>query len=54
MNTSIIAINGLDAHRALVLASRTQNGFITGMLTASIHALKQEMAKSEHQLSRNQ
>ena len=45
MNTSIIALNGLDAHRALVLASRTQNGFITGMLTASIHTLKQEMAK---------
>ena len=45
MNTSIIAINGLDAHRALVIAHRTQNGFVTGMLTASIHALKQEMAK---------
>ena len=45
MTTSIIALNGLDAHRALVIINRTQNAFAAGMLTASIHTLKAEMAK---------
>lgn len=43
--TSIIALNGLDAHRALVIYNRTQNAFAAGMLTSSIHQLKQELAK---------
>ena len=45
MNTAIIAMNGLDAHRALVIINRTQNAFAAGMLTASIRSLKAEMAK---------
>ena len=45
MTTAIIALNSVDAHRAIVIANRTQDAFATGMLTASIHALKQEMAK---------
>ena len=45
MNTAIIAMNGLDAHRALVIINRTQNAFAAGMLTSSIHTLKAEMAK---------
>ena len=45
MNTSIIALNGQDAHRALVILTRTQNAFATGMLTASIHTLKAELEK---------
>lgn len=43
--TAIIAMNNLDAHRALVIADRTQNAFATGMLTASIKALKAELSK---------
>ena len=43
--TSIIAMNGLDAHRALVILNRTQDAFAAGMLTSSIHALKEAMAK---------
>lgn len=45
MPTSIITMNGLDAHRALVIINRTQDAFVAGMLTSSIHALKAEMAK---------
>jgi hypothetical protein len=45
MTTSIIAMNNLDAHRAMVIAHRTDNAFITGMLTASIKALKAELTK---------
>jgi hypothetical protein len=45
MTTSIIALNGLDAHRALVIINRTQDAFAAGMLTSSIHALKAELAK---------
>ena len=45
MTTSIIAMNNLDAHRAMVIAHRTDNAFVTGMLTASIKALKAELAK---------
>lgn len=45
MTTSIIAMNGLDAHRALVIINRTQDAFAAGMLTSSIHTLKAEMAK---------
>lgn len=45
MTTSIIAMNGLDAHRALVIINRTQDAFAAGMLTSSIHTLKSEMAK---------
>ena len=45
MNTSIIALNTLDAHRAIVIANRTQDAFAAGLLTASIRALKQEMEK---------
>lgn len=45
MTTSIIAMNNLDAHRAMVIAHRIENVFITGMLTASIKALKSELAK---------
>ena len=45
MTTSIIAMNGLDAHRALVIINRTQDAFATGMLVSSIRTLKAEMAK---------
>ena len=45
MNTAIIALNSLDAHRAIVIANRTQDAFVTGMLTSSIRTLKAEMAK---------
>ena len=45
MTTSIITMNNLDTHRAMVIAQRTENAFITGMLTASIKALKAELAK---------
>lgn len=44
-NTAIIAMNNLDAHRAMVIAHRTNDAFVTGMLTASIKALKSELAK---------
>lgn len=43
--TSIVPMNGLDAHRALVLLNRTQNAFVAGMLTSSIRILKAEMEK---------
>lgn len=43
--TAIIAMNNLDAHRAMVIAHRTNNAFATGILTASIKALKAELAK---------
>lgn len=45
MATSIIAMNKLDARRAMVIANRINNAFVTGMLTASIKALKAELAK---------
>lgn len=45
MNTSIIALTSADMRRATVIASRTQNAFITGMLTSSIHDLKSELQK---------
>lgn len=45
MATSIIAINNLDAYRAMVIANRTDNAFVAGMLTASIKALKAELTK---------
>lgn len=45
MTTSIIAMNTLDAHRAMVIARRTDNAFVTGMLTASIKSLKAELLK---------
>ena len=45
ITTSIIAMNGIDAHRALVIFNRTQNAFVTGMLTASIHTLKAELSR---------
>ena len=45
MTTSIIALNSADAYRALVIAHRTQDTFAAGLLTASIHSLKLEMAK---------
>lgn len=45
MTTSIIAMSDADAHRAIVIANRTQDAFVSGMLTASIHALKAELAK---------
>ena len=43
--TAVIAMNNLDAHRAMVIAHRTNDAFATGMLTASIKALKAELAK---------
>ena len=43
--TAIIAMNNLDAHRAMVIAHRTNDAFATGMLTASIKRLKAELAK---------
>ena len=43
--TSLIVMNNLDAHRAMVIAHRTNDAFATGMLTASIKALKAELAK---------
>lgn len=45
MTTSIIPLSGLDAHRALVIMTRTNNAFASGMLTSSIHSLKAELAK---------
>lgn len=45
MTTAIVAMDSLDAHRAMVIANRTGNAFIAGMLTASIKALKAELAK---------
>lgn len=45
MTTSIITMNNLDAHRAMVIAHRTDNAFVTGMLTASIKSLKAELLK---------
>lgn len=45
MITSIIPITNVDAHRAIVIASRTKNSFVTGMLVSSIHTLKAELAK---------
>ena len=45
MTTAIIAMNNIDALRALVIANRTNDAFATGMLTASIKALKAELAK---------
>ena len=45
MTTSIIAMNGFDAHRAFVIINRTRDAFAAGMLTSSIHALKAELAK---------
>ena len=44
-NVAIIAMNDLDAHRAMVITGRTNNAFVAGMLTASIRALKTELAK---------
>lgn len=44
-NTAIIAMNNRDVHRAMVIAHRTNDAFATGMLTASIKALKAELAK---------
>lgn len=43
--TNAITLNNADIHRALVIISRTQNAFETGMLTASIRNLKNEMSK---------
>ena len=43
--TTIIAMNNLDSHRAMVIAHRTNDAFVTGMLTASIKSLKSELAK---------
>ena len=43
--TSIVPLNGLDAHRALVIFNRTENSFVAGMLTSSIRTLKAEMEK---------
>ena len=43
--TAIISMNNLDAHRAMVIANRTNDAFATGMLTVSIKALKAELAK---------
>ena len=43
--TAIIAMNNLDSHRAMVIAHRTNDAFATGLLTASIKALKAELAK---------
>lgn len=45
MTTSIIPLTGLDAHRALVIMTRTNNAFAAGMLTSSIHIMKAELAK---------
>lgn len=45
MKTSIIALSNSDARRALVIANRTQNAFAAGILTASIHDLKNELQK---------
>ena len=41
--TSIIAMNNLDAHRAMVIANRTNDAFATGMLTASIITVKKRL-----------
>lgn len=43
--TSIIAMNNKDVRRALVIANRTNDAFVTGMLVSSIHALKAELQK---------
>ena len=43
--TSIITMTGHDAHRAAVIAHRTGDAFITGLLTASIRTLKTELSR---------
>lgn len=43
--TSIITMTGYDAHRAAVIAHRTGDTFITGLLTASIRTLKAELSR---------
>ena len=45
MSSSLIIMTNIDAYRASVIASRTNDAFATGMLTASIKVLKQELAK---------
>ena len=52
--TSIIAMNNLDAHRAMVIANRTNDAFATGMLTASIKSLKAELVENIHTISARQ
>lgn len=43
--TAVLAMNNIDAHRAMVISRRTNDAFATGMLIASIKALKAELAK---------
>ena len=38
-------MNNLDAHRAMTIANRTNDAFVSGMLTASIKSLKAELTK---------
>ena len=42
---AIITMTDRDTHRAIVLADRTKDAFIAGMLTSSIRTLKSELAK---------
>lgn len=43
MDTSLITLNSVDAYRAEVIATRTGNAFLTGILTARISELKRKM-----------
>lgn len=45
MKNSVVSLNSIDAHRAIVIYNRTNNQFATGLLTASIHNLKNELEK---------
>lgn len=42
---TIITMTNADMHRAMVIAHRTEDAFITGMLTSSIQRLKAELSK---------
>lgn len=45
METAIVTMTSKDAHRAMVIASRTGNAFIAGMQMARVSELKQRMQK---------
>ena len=44
-DSTIVLMNNLDAHRAMTIANRTNDAFVSGMLTASIKSLKAELTK---------
>ncbi|MBO8483663.1 MAG: DUF2693 domain-containing protein [Bacteroidetes bacterium] len=42
---AIITMTNVDVHRAIVIAHRTEDMFLTGMLTSAIKTLKSELAR---------